>query len=69
MSERGKRILLGVLGALAVGAVYGFFLFVAVLFTALAGWPVYLQHTLWAFGAVTLPAAMLPASGVLRSGG
>lgn len=69
MSGRAGKVFRGVLSAFMVGIFYGLFLSAAVLFAALAGWPVYIQHTLWAFGAVTLPAAMLAASGALRSKG
>lgn len=69
MREKGKRILFGVLGALFVGVLYGFFLFVAVVFGALAGWPLYLSQALTVFGVVTLPLSMLAASGLLRTQG
>lgn len=66
MTDRRKRILRGVLAALAAGAGYGFFLLCVVLFGALAGWPVYVQHALWAFGMITLPMSVAAASGILR---
>lgn len=69
MTDRGKRILRGVLTALAVGAGYGAALLAAVFLGALMGWPLYLQHALWFFGAVTLPMAMLAGSGVLQARG
>lgn len=67
MSGRWERVFRGVLSAFMVGLFYGVFLFLALIFAALAGWPVYLQHSLWAFGAFTLPAAMLAVSGCLTA--
>lgn len=69
MDMKGKRILLGVLGALAVGGFYGFFLFIAFVMMALSGWPVYVQHTLWFLGAVTWLAAVFGVSGLPRPKG
>lgn len=69
MSGRWERVFRGALSAFMVGIFYGVFLLFAVIFAALAGWPIYLQHALWAFGAFTLPAAMLAVSGALRPGG
>lgn len=69
MSGRAAIILRRVMAVVMTGIFYGVFLFAGVLFAALAGWPVYIQHALWAFGAVTLPSAMLAASGALRPKG
>ncbi len=65
MSGRWERVFRGTLSAFMVGLFYGVFLFFVFFVAALSGWPVYLQHALWALEIGTWLAAVAWVSGFL----
>lgn len=65
MSGRWKRVFRGMLSAFIVGLFYGVFLLFVFLVVAFSGWPVYLQHALWALEIGTWLAAVARVSGFL----